>query len=186
MLAVRRTVLAAAMVCLSALSIAAPAAIAETPTTQAPAATRAADPVPVETPVYLVEQTTNRSVGVEVYANWDYLKLSAEGRLADHVTFHREGNGYTIQQGTTHWAGYNYWHISLNHEMYLGEKAGATIFHVQKTDKGLMLWGQNPSGIPAGQCAVIYGVVTRDRWLYCGTEVNSLQTAWAYFHIVKK
>jgi hypothetical protein len=170
MLSVRRVVITAALACLSALPIVTPPASAEVPTHSAPAAVRAADPVPVDTPVYLIENKLNRGVNVKVFLNWDYTLLGTA--TGDRVIFHRQGDGYTIQQTVSHWSNYDYWQRGAN-GVFLGTREDVSVFNVVPTKRGLAL--QGPGG-----CYVSYATVADYHWLQCYPEGDAFH-AWAYF-----
>ncbi|MFE4368724.1 hypothetical protein ACFRMN_10865 [Streptomyces sp. NPDC056835] len=88
-------------------------------------------------PVYLVETATNTGVGIQVWGNYDYLRLSRAGALADKVILHRQGDGVIIEHSTGHWDGYRFWQSSGN-GIFLAQRSSATVYTVHLTDKGFL------------------------------------------------
>ncbi|MFJ4774026.1 hypothetical protein ACIP88_33795 [Streptomyces uncialis] len=164
MRAFRRT--AAAVACMSALLIAAPAAVAQQGPATA-AASRTAAEIPVDTPVYLVETATNSSAGIEVYANYDYVQLTRDsGRLVDGVIFHRKGAGYIIEHTTGHWDNHRFWessHSALWSGVRLGTRESATVYVPVFTDKGFALQD------PANGDKLTYANSSSKKWVYSGS-----------------
>ncbi|MEV4974458.1 hypothetical protein [Streptomyces scopuliridis] len=178
MLSVRRTVVAAALACLSALAITASGANAQAPVDSAPAAVRADDLVPVDTPVRLVDTLENRGINVAAHLNWDYVYLSKKTNGGDRQTiFHREGDGYTIQEVEPHWDGYDYWQ-STGDGVLLNKKSKATVFTVKNTDRGLQLTA--PSGSHP-TCTT----ENADRWLHFYQTISGTSNRFVYFRIEK-
>ncbi|BCM65353.1 MULTISPECIES: hypothetical protein [Streptomyces] len=139
MRALRRALVTAVVTSLSILSLAAVDATAAQPSRPAAASARAAAPVPVDTPVHLVESATDRGVGYEVYAGWDYVLLANDsGNPGTRVVFHPQGDGYTIESTSGNWGGYTYWHV-VGNGIRLDTRENATVFQVVAGGRGLLL-----------------------------------------------
>ncbi|MFJ8649017.1 hypothetical protein ACIRNI_23210 [Streptomyces sp. NPDC093546] len=139
MFAFRRTVVAAVLASVGIVSLAAPGAQADPANTPAVAAARAAAAVPVDTPVHLIENASNRGVTIEVYANWDYALLTNDsGSKGTKVIFRQQGDGYTIESTSGHWGGYTYW-SGVGNGVRLDTRENATVFQVVPSSRGFLI-----------------------------------------------
>ncbi|NED11858.1 hypothetical protein [Streptomyces sp. SID9124] len=134
--------------------------------------------IPVDTPVYLIENATNRGTTFEAYANCDFALLTNDkGARGTPVIFHPEKGGYTIRSTSANWDAHSYWQMHVT-GVKLVQGDVASLFHIHPEDRGFRI------GTSGGGC-IYYPAKGGKGWFKVAGGVLPNFQEFAYFRTEK-